>query len=618
MWLKGIIMMRLKMGFAIIGLILATLPMLVMGQSAGVVAEAIGTANLRSRPDVTADLMGEIANGTPYPVIGRSEFFPWVLLGDITTLQPIGWVFNELVVITGDINAVPLSTIDVADLPPTPTPTIGNAVSQPDITASGPEITPRAITFTPTASPTPNYTVAGTVTNEINIRYGPGTDYPVLGRAFAGEIFAISAYHTQFPWLQIVYAGSPNNFGWVLQDLLTITGNLATLPAITTSQFNLPTLTPTPAVRAAARIVGQPTIPLSTSFAELGDELWNYLLSRGFNPATSQFGALYLQDLQTGEAVTFGNDFAFSGTSINKIGVLADYFNRMDGIPNLSEAIDIANTMICSENVATNRVMSAGANGDALQGAVNTTNFMRQLGLTRTFLTAPYDTTIGIATSTPVPRPIEFPATDADQVKGNPNPSNQMTVDEMGWMLSSMYECAYRESGPLMTNFTGFTPQECRKMLHVMENNTVDGMLKAGTPEGIRVAHKHGWVNDTHGNAGIFFTPGGDYVLVVMLFKPEFLEFTTVSLPTLANLSLMVYNHYNPTQPLAQPREGYIPEVNQCNYDGTSPLVSEITSPIFLLENDLSLFYQPTPAPIVPSPTPTIEPSLTPTQTPAG
>lgn len=609
--------MRLRMGLALMGLLLGMFPMLVFGDGINVFAEALGSANLRSRPDVNADKVGEIISGTQYPVIGRSEFFPWVLLGDVTTLQPIGWVFNELVTITGDVNVVPLSTLDVTN-PPAIVPTATTALGSPVATATGPAITPLAVTFTPTASPTANFTVFGTVIGELNIRYGPGTDYPVLGRAYAGEIFGISAYHTQFPWLQIIYANSPNNLGWVHQDLLTVTGNIYSLPAITTTQFNLPTLTPTPAVRVASRIVGQPNVPLSPEFTRLGDELWNYLLSAGFNPATSQFGALYLQDLQTGEAVTFGNDFAFSGTSINKIAVLAEYFNLMDGIPSLSEAVDIANTMICSENVATNRVMGAGAGMDYLQGAVNTTNFMRQLGLTRTFLTAPYDTTIGIATSTPVPRPIEFPTTDADQVKASPNPSNQMAVDEMGWLLSSIYECAYRESGPMMTNFTGFTPQECRKMIHVMESNTVDGLLKAGVPEGIRVAHKHGWVNDTHGNAGIFFTPGGDYVLVVMLHKPEFLSFELESLPVLGELSRIVYNHYNPTQPLNETRPNYIPGVGECNYDATSPLVSDIASPSYLLENNLSLFHQAAPTPTTPIPTLTPTATPSPTLTPAG
>jgi uncharacterized protein YraI len=609
--------MRFKLGLAILVVIVGILPMLAQGQDTGVFAEAIGTANLRARPDVNADKVGEIANGTKYPVIGRSEFFPWVLLGNVNTFQPIGWVFNELVTITGNINLVPLSTVDVTN-PPAPIPTTDASmpITSPDITATGPVITPMALTFTPTASPTPNFTVFGTVINEVNIRYGPGVDYPVLGRGFAGDVFGIVAYHTQFPWLQIIYENSPNNRAWVHQDLLNVTGNIYSLPAITNTQFNLPTLTPTPAVRVSSRIPGQPNVPLSPEFSALADELWNFLLSRDFNPATSQFGALYLQDLQTGESVTFGNDFAFSGTSINKIAVLAEYFNELDGSPNLSEAVDIANTMICSENVATNRVMGAGFNMDYLQGAVSTTNFLRQLGLTRTFLTAPYHTTVGVATSTPVPRPIEFPTTDADQQRANPNPTNQMTVDEIGWLLSSIYECAYRESGPLMTNFTGFTPQECRKMIYIMESNTVDGLLKAGVPEGIRVAHKHGWVTDTHGNAGIFFTPGGDYVLVVMLYKPQFLEFTTVSLPTLAELSRMVYNHYNPTQPLLAVREGYIPDVNSCNYDATSPLVSQIANPMFLLENNPSLFYQAPATSMSASATPTFTPS--PTSTPAG
>ncbi|HRF94421.1 MAG TPA: SH3 domain-containing protein, partial [Aggregatilineales bacterium] len=74
-------MIRLKMGLALLGLMVGMLPMLVLGQSTGVVAEAIGSANLRSRPDTTADKVGEILNGTQYPVVGRSEFFPWVLLG---------------------------------------------------------------------------------------------------------------------------------------------------------------------------------------------------------------------------------------------------------------------------------------------------------------------------------------------------------------------------------------------------------------------------------------------------------------------------------------------------------------------------------------------------------
>jgi hypothetical protein len=170
-----------------------------------------------------------------------------------------------------------------------------------------------------------------------------------------------------------------------------------------------------------------------------------------------------------------------------------------------------------------------------------------------------------------------------------------MTVEEMGWLLGAIYQCAYNEAGPLIDKFDGaFTPQECRKILYVMSNNTVDALLKAGVPSGVRVAHKHGWINDTHGNAGVFFTPGGDYVMVMMLFQPEWLEFTE-SLPLIAEVSRTVYNYYNPTEPLQEVRQGYIPTVEECNYAADSPLVGEIAAPYFLSTLEPGLFFNPTP-----------------------
>ena len=53
-----------------------------------ITAEAVGQANLRAAPDVNSEQVGEILSGMRYPVIGRSEFYPWVLLGDPTTQEP--------------------------------------------------------------------------------------------------------------------------------------------------------------------------------------------------------------------------------------------------------------------------------------------------------------------------------------------------------------------------------------------------------------------------------------------------------------------------------------------------------------------------------------------------
>ena len=101
-------------------------------------------------------------------------------------------------------------------------------------------------------------------------------------------------------------------------------------------------------------------------------------------------------------------------------------------------------------------------------------------------------------------------------------------------------------------------------MLHVMSNNTVDALLKSGAPADTRVAHKHGWIADTHGNAALFFTPGGDYVMAMLLFQPDWLNFQE-SLPLFGEASRRVYNHFNPEQPQASDREWFIPDANSCN-----------------------------------------------------
>lgn len=544
-------------------------------QGTGVSAQALGQANLRADDNVDSDLVGEIATGTNYPVIGRSEFYPWVLLGEPDTLAPKGWVYETLVTVNGNINVVPFSDLILNQ--PTPIPVATSIANQ-----AQPEITPTATLqgqgVVPTATPTiSSFAITGIVTGEVNIRYGPGVDYPRIGVALAGERYEVTGYHTQFPWVRIRYEDSPNQQAWIAENLLEIDGNVFETQAITQARLSLPTLTPTPSVISASNLPGEDSVPLSTAFQVLGNNLWNLVLDNGFDPETSRFGALYVMDLQTGEALTFGDDFAFSGTSINKVAILAKLYETLDTPPSIEIATDIANTMICSENVATNRLLETIGGGDEYLGSEAVTGFFNELGLTRSFLTAPF-TTIG--TPEPPPRPILLPETTADQEKANPDLSNQITVSEMGSLLTSVYQCAYNDSGALLETFgTSIEPRECRQMLHVMSNNTVDALLKAGVPEDTRVAHKHGWIPDTHGNAAVFFTPGGDYVISIMMYQPEWLNFQE-SLPVIAEVSRLVYNYFNPDAPQPVIRDGFIPEANTCNYAG-DPLVGDLMQSVW-------------------------------------
>jgi uncharacterized protein YraI/beta-lactamase class A len=557
---------RLTGCLIILSIILVALPL--AAQSTGVTAEAVGQANLRAAPDVNSTLVGEIQSGTSYPVIGRSEFYPWLLLGDPASSAPIGWVFAELVTPQGNINTLPYSTV-VVDDSPAPTATQQAAVAPTTASQVVGVVLP-----SPTATLMAN--VVGVVSGEINIRFGPGADYPRIGIGRAGDRFEITAYHTQLPWLQIRYPDAPNGMGWVAQELLEVEGDVFSLPAISQTIFNLPTLTPTPSILQNSVLLGATPIPLSPAFEALGNQIWNMILAAGFEPETSRKGALFLKDLQTGEAVTFNNDVAFSGMSITKIAILTELYNVLNAPPDNAEAITIANAMVCSQNTSTNDMLRIIGGGDPFVGAADTTHFLSQLGLNRTFIVAPFV----IDPNNPlVPtQPIALPQTDADQTSAFPDPSNQMTVDEIGWLLSGIYQCAYGTGGPLVERFgSAMTPNECGQILQIMSGNTIGELIEAGVPAGTRVAHKHGWINDTHGDAGVVFTPGGDYVLVMTLYNPTWLDFSE-SFPLMAEISRTVYNYYNPDAPMAEVERKEVPA--ECNLLG-NPLIEELMSGTF-------------------------------------
>ena len=529
----------------------------------GVYAQAIGQANLRAAADIESRLIGEIHSGTNYPVLGRNPRYPWLLLGEGDSTAPMGWVFETLVAVSGNLNQVPFTDLVIDETAPT----------EPAITATVRATTAAVATVTPTATTALGaFGVSGEVSGEVNIRYGPGVEYPRAGVAYAGDRFEVTGYHTQFPWLRIRYPEAASGQAWIARDLLEISGNLFDTAAISQARFSLPPLTPTPAAVRAIGINGEDALSPDGDLQILANELWNLLLENGFDPQTSRFGALFFMDLASGEAFTFGDEYAFSGTSLSKIAILVKLYAELDTPPSIETATDILNTMICSENAATNRLLSFIGGGNSYFGADAVSELFQRLGLSRSFLIAPF-TTIG--TPEPPPFPLVIPATGADQVKAEPDLSNQLTVVEIGALLANIHQCAYGRGGALIQNYgEALNARECRQMLHVMSNNTVDALLKSGVPADTRVAHKHGWIADTHGNAALFFTPGGAYVIAMMLFQPQWLDFQE-SLPLFAEVSRRVYNHYNPDQPQQTGREWFIPDVNSCNYFG-DPLIGDL------------------------------------------
>lgn len=527
--------------FTVIVIFYFTLIQSSFGQSA-VYAEALGQANLRAQDFIESQKVGEILTGQRYPVIGRSRRYPWLLLGDAETGAPIGWVYQELVDTIGDLQGLPFSELNLAASVHASheTPTAPNPVGSP---------------------------VMGTVQGEINLRAGPSITYPRLAVARKGETFEIMATHAQYPWLKLRVPNVSGGIAWVSEGLLVIEGDPDRLPQETQLSYATPELTPTaPVVRFAAEAENR-----SHELIRLGETIWQRLLEAGFDYQTEPAGAIHLYDLAGRNAIQFGEEIAFSGTSLTKVAILIELYRQLEAPPNQEIATLILNAIICSDNRATNDLLSIIGTGDAQVGALRVTETLQQLGMRKSFISAPYAIP-GVET----PQMARTMQTAADQMRNQPDPFNQATVDDLGNLMRGIYLCAKDDSGLLRDTFPrGISQQECQSMLHIMAENQVDGLLKSGVPQGIVVAHKHGWIADTHGNAAVFFTPGGDYILIMYLYKPVRLDFIEESLPLFAEVSRLVYHHFNPQEPMPVIRPSYIPPLSECSFVNSS-LLSEL------------------------------------------
>jgi len=87
-------------------------------------------------------------------------------------------------------------------------------------------------------------------------------------------------------------------------------------------------------------------------------------------------------------------------------------------------------------------------------------------------------------------------------------------------------------------------------MLDFLSLNDIAVLIKAGIPEGTRIAHKHGWIieNDGYlhsmGNAAIVYSPAADYILVIFMHRQVQLIFDPANV-LFADLSRAVYNYFN-------------------------------------------------------------------------
>lgn len=281
--------------------------------------------------------------------------------------------------------------------------------------------------------------------------------------------------------------------------------------------------------------------------------------------STAQFDGVmgvYMMDLQSGQEIHFAvnqahgipvePDVAFTASSTIKIPVLVAYFiQHGKGPVDDSVSAKIINMIHKSDNVASDDLMREL---DVNTGPLVVSADMAKLGLESTFIAGYF------AAGSNRLKQFNTPANQREDVTTAPDSYNQTTPSDMGSLLADVYQCSQTGGGALVAAFPDKINQDvCKEIVNYLASDKIGVLIEAGVPEGTVVAHKHGWVTDPAtgldhdwSDAGIVYTPGGNFVLSIYSYHPVQLVFVDVNdhigmNHLFANLTQSVYNYYNTT-----------------------------------------------------------------------
>lgn len=223
--------------------------------------------------------------------------------------------------------------------------------------------------------------------------------------------------------------------------------------------------------------------------------------------------SVYVKHLPTGAELEYNNQPMQPASVIKLFRMVALYrAAQQEKVELTSYLLDLAKQMITvSANAASNEIVAILGEGDFQVGAQWVDETAAALGCT--------DTQDGM---------MLFDYDPDFLVSGN----NLTTVKDCGLVLEKIYrkECV--------------SPEYDQEMLYLLLGQTRREKIPALLPKGTWVANKTGETDDIQADVGIVFSPGGDFVICVIVNQTfDGLE----SQQTIAQLSERIYSYFNET-----------------------------------------------------------------------
>jgi hypothetical protein len=236
-------------------------------------------------------------------------------------------------------------------------------------------------------------------------------------------------------------------------------------------------------------------------------------------------------------------DIAYSGFSTIKIPIIISLMRRLEE-PYSDTVINLMEEMIVnSENAAADTLMEYFIN--ETRGPLVVSEDIAALGLQNTFLAGYF------YPGAPILQLFNTPANSRTDVDLDPDLYNQVTLSELGTLLEGIYHCAENNTGILVETFPGeITQSECRSAIDILTLPKPLQFIMTSLPPEAVVADKYGYGLDMDGifrtitDNAIVYTPGGDFILSVAVYDPDWLN-AADGQRVIGRLSQTVYNFFN-------------------------------------------------------------------------
>jgi uncharacterized protein YgiM (DUF1202 family) len=183
---------------------------------------SVARLNLRASPSISAPVVARLTQGTAVQILAASTDKRWYQVATADASE--GWLYAIYV------------TLDTA-----------GASATAQVTATTVATATAASTTAATTAFAPGAVVVTTTPARMNVRGGPGTNYPVVTSAAAGAQFEIIGLNPARDWYQVRV---PNRTepAWIFASLATVSGDLASVPQL--AEADLPAAPAAPSAPA--------------------------------------------------------------------------------------------------------------------------------------------------------------------------------------------------------------------------------------------------------------------------------------------------------------------------------------------------------------------------------